>query len=123
MGPIKAVKSTNPAPEAAPHSAAFPVELRTFINDQRWTYAKTMPEWPHEYIVRDKVEEELFERLVKYIRAYGYEGKFYQKVITYFEEAGMVYWTMGAPLHETTVINRCAKECTYKYRLERGTLP
>ncbi len=102
---------------------AFPVELLTFVNDQRWTFAKTMPEWPHEYIVRDQVDEDLFECLIKHIRANGYEGKFYQMVITYYEEAGMVYWTMGAPLHETTIINRCAKDCTYEHRLRYGTLP
>jgi len=37
--------------------------LRTFVDEQRWTLAKTMPKWPHEYIVRERVDEELFERL------------------------------------------------------------
>ena len=53
----------------------------------------------------------------------GYEGRFYQRAITYYEEAGLVYWTMGAPLPETTVINRCRKEDTYEERLKRGALP
>ena len=35
----------------------------------------------------------------------------------------MVYWTMGAPLAETIIINRCRKEDTYEERLRRGTLP
>jgi hypothetical protein len=26
----------------------FPPELRDFVNRETWTYAKTMPEWPHE---------------------------------------------------------------------------
>jgi hypothetical protein len=85
----------------------FPPELRTFVDEQLWTFAKTMPQWPHEYIVRDRVDERLFEDLVRHIRAYGQEGRFYLKVITYYDEAGMAYWTMGAPLHETTIINRC----------------
>jgi hypothetical protein len=54
-----------------------------------------MPEWPHEYIVRARVDEELFERLVVYIRAHGREGRFYEKAITYYEDAGTLYWTMG----------------------------
>jgi len=29
---------------------------------------------------------------------------------------------MGAPLEETTIINRCRKEDTYEYRLLNGTL-
>jgi hypothetical protein len=35
----------------------------------------------------------------------------------------MVYWTMGAPLKETIIINRCRKEQSYEYRLLKGTLP
>ena len=35
----------------------------------------------------------------------------------------MVYWTMGAPLQETIIINRCMKEDSYEYRLLKGTLP
>ena len=53
----------------------------------------------------------------------GYEGHFYQKTIIYYDEAGMVYWTMGAPLDETIIINRCRKEDTYEERLKRGALP
>ena len=75
---------------------SLPSELLAFVDETMWTYAKTMPKWPHEYIVRERVDETLFERLVRYIRTHGYEGKFYQKAITYYGEGGMVYWTMGA---------------------------
>ena len=108
---------------AAPPAEMFPTELRTFANEQTWTFAKTMPEWPHEYLVRDRVDEKLFVRLVEHIRAHGREGCFYQRIITYYEEAGLVYWTMGAPLAETIIINRCRAEDTYEERLKRGTLP
>ena len=101
----------------------FPEELRRFVNSERWTFAKTMPEWPHEYLVRGRVAERLFERMVKHIRSNGYEGRFYQKKITYYEEAGLVYWTMGAPLNETTIINRCRNEASFEYRLKNGKLP
>ena len=102
---------------------SFPIELNAFVTQETWTYAKTMPKWPHEYIVRERVDEELFEKLVKHIRANGYEGNFYSKNITYYDEDGMVYWTMGAPLVETIIINRCQQENTYENRLKKGTLP
>ena len=86
-------------------------------------YAKTMPKWPHEYIVRDRVDENLFVNLVKHIRSNGYVGKFYSKEITYYDEDGFTYWTMGAPIEETTIINRCLKENTYESRLANGSLP
>jgi hypothetical protein len=102
---------------------SFPPQLRGFIEEQQWTFAKTMPEWPHEYIFRDHVDETLFEELVRQIRAYGHEGQFYAKVLTYYEEAGTVYWTMGAPIEETTIVNRCRSEDTYERRLANGDLP
>jgi len=30
---------------------------------------------------------------------------------------------MGAPVEETTIINRCLKEQTYEYRRDHNTLP
>ncbi len=101
----------------------FPEGLKAFVDEQAWTFAKTMPKWPHEYIVRDKVDEKLFVRLVQHIRAHGYEGRFYLRKITYFDCDGMTYWTMGAPLEETEIVNRCRKEDTYECRLRAGTLP
>ena len=83
----------------------LPQELKGFINSVTWTYAKTMPEWPHEYIVRNRIDERLFVDLVVHIRANGYLGRFYAKPITYFEEDGLVYWTMGAPVEDTTNIH------------------
>ena len=43
--------------------------------------------------------------------------------ITYFDEDGMVYWTMGDPIETTTIINRCTKEQSYEYRLAHDDLP
>ena len=43
--------------------------------------------------------------------------------LSYFDEEELTYWTMGAPIEETTIINRCKKEGTYEERLKKGTLP
>jgi hypothetical protein len=103
---------------------AFSPDIKAFVSEENWTFAKTYAAtWPHEYIVRNRVDEDLFLSLVRLIREHGYEGRFYRKQIVYFDEDGMVYWTMGAPIEETTVVNRCTKEQTYEYRLEHGTLP
>ena len=90
-----------------------------------WTWAKTYAKtWPHHYIVKDGVDDqELFLQTVKHIRRHGRGGPFYNKKYIYFEEYGLVYWTIGAPIDETTVINRCPKENTYEYRLKKGKLP
>jgi len=105
------------------HTNRLPDLLQEFIHTCKWTFAKTMPKWPHEYIVRKNVDEDLFFQLVKYIQYHGYEGKFYKKHIIYCDISGMVYWTMGAPIKETSIINRCKKENSFEYRLKHGSLP
>jgi hypothetical protein len=105
-------------------SAPFTTELRDFVSSAKWTFAKTYAAtWPHEYIVRGRVDEGLFVRLVHHIREHGYEGKFYRMSITYFDEDGITYWTMGEPIEDTTIVNRCQKKQTYEYRLAHNLLP
>ncbi|MGC9337990.1 MAG: hypothetical protein ACP5EQ_07880 [Candidatus Cloacimonadia bacterium] len=82
-----------------------------------------MPEWPHEYIVRSQVDEDLFVEFIHHIRSFGYEGRFYNKPIIYFDFDDMTYWTMGAPINETIIINRCKKKDTFAERLNSGCLP
>lgn len=102
----------------------FDVAVKDFIKKSNWIFAKTYAKtWPHEYIVRDKANEVLFVKTVEHIRANGYIGKFYKMNITYFDEGGMVYWTMGSPIDDTTIINRCTKEQSYEYRLAHNDLP
>lgn len=98
-------------------------DLRDFVKSSKWTFAKTMPEWPHEYIVRGRVDECLFLRLVHHIRQYGVKQRFYNRSLTYFAEDGLLYWTMGNPIEETTIINRCKEGDSYENRLRNGTLP
>ncbi len=35
-------------------AGSLPEDLRRFVSEVKWTYAKTMPRWPHEYIVRER---------------------------------------------------------------------
>jgi len=101
----------------------FTEQIKEFIQSVTWTYARTMPDWPHEYIVRYKVDKELFLEMVRHIREHGYLGSFYEKSLVYFNEDGKVYWTMGEPIEKTVVVNRCREEDTYEARRKNGTLP
>ena len=88
----------------------FSDELKEFIDNTQWTFAKTYAKtWPHHYIVKDRVDQNLFMKTVRHIRRFGHEGPFYKQRYIYYEEDGLVYWTMGAPVEETTIINRCPK--------------
>jgi len=102
----------------------YPDEIKAFINASKWTYAKTYaPRWPHWYIVRKDVDEKMFVKTVEYIRANGYDGRFYAQKNKYFDDDKYSYWTMGDPIEKTEVIIRCLKEDTYEKRLANGTLP
>ncbi len=114
----------SPVGEPERHGEPFPDEIRRFIEDAEWIFAKTYATtWPHEYLVKAKVDPHRFTALVRHIRAHGYQGRFYKKIIGYFDEAGYVYWTMGGPIERCDIVNRCPKEDSYEYRAERGDLP
>lgn len=89
-----------------PEDAAF---FASFINRHQWTFAKTMPKHPHWYIVRKNCDPAHFERAVRLIREHGEQRRFYRKRLTYLHFDGLDYWTMGAPVEETTIINRAKR--------------
>jgi hypothetical protein len=98
--------------------------LRSFIETREWCFAKTMPQWPHEYTVRKfqdpKEEQALFEEVVAFIRPHGERRTFEPtgKSSVYFDIDGRQYWTMGAPIEETIIINRAWLD--WRERLARG---
>ena len=87
MRPNKGERGSNPM---AIESVTLPKALRDFVDTAKWTFAKTMPEWPHEYLVRDRVDRVLFAALARHIRQHGIEQRFYQRVLTYFAEDGLL---------------------------------
>jgi hypothetical protein len=55
-----------------------------------------------------KTSGEALNAFVRAIRALGYEGTFGGKKHIYLDIAGWKYWTMGAPINKTIIINRAA---------------
>jgi integrase len=82
-------------------------EMREFIAHHRWVFAKTMPQHPHEYTLRKHARsDEEFEAVVSFIRAEGYTERHSGRTYTYLNVDDWKYWTMGAPLPVTIIINR-----------------
>lgn len=99
--------------------------FRNFIQARHWRFAKTMPQLPHEYTVRKfqdpQVAQALFEQAVAFIRAQG-ERRIFEptgKSAIYLDMDGRQYWTMGAPIEETVIINRAWLDL--RERLAEGT--
>lgn len=82
--------------------------LREMIARCKWTFAKTMPFAPHEYIVKERcpLTTGEFEYFVNIQREHGVQERWgkYNNHYIYIDD--YKYWTMGAPIEETTVINR-----------------
>lgn len=82
-------------------------EVSAALLASNWIFAKTMPQWPHWYTLRkDWTQPVDFEAVVQYIRDHGYQEKFYTRTMTRLNVGKHKYWSMGAPLNETILINR-----------------
>jgi len=92
--------------------------LKTFISASDWIFAKTYAEtWPHEYIVQERVDNDLFLELAHHIDTGGYVEHFFNKEVTYWDYEGYTYW------HMENIINRCVVADTYHRRKIDGRLP
>lgn len=76
------------------------------VDDMRWTFAKTMPENPHYYIVKREQNSIDYDRLYWYIFDHPtlveYEGYKYKTAII----GERMYWIMTDDFNESRIINR-----------------
>jgi hypothetical protein len=80
--------------------------LRDLIARSRWVFAKTMPDNPHWYTLRKEADDSEFVRFVELIRAHGREEPYEGQPYTVLDVDEWFYWTMGAPVDETILVNR-----------------
>ena len=100
---------------------AFDIDdARSYIAEVRWQFAKTMPQWPHEYTVRDRRPEldDTFEAFAALTRSDGVVKPWPADSPTpryhhrYLAIDGWDYWIMDGPVAETEVINRARLDAT-----------
>ena len=77
-----------------------------FIAKAKWTFAKTMPKWPHEYTVRYQNNPSEFEGFVRYIKHAGVYCKKTYWTRIYLDIGEWYYWTMESTVERTRIINR-----------------
>lgn len=104
-------------------SALTDAEIGEALDAHTWKYARTMPLWPHDYILRQNWKHPIpWENVVQHMRCHGKSGWFRSKPTAkktpnlYWVWGGNCFWTMGCELHVTTVINRqidCGAEYYY----------
>jgi hypothetical protein len=79
-----------------------------FVERAPWTFAKTMPHIPHEYVVRGKdVPQDQFDAMVAHIAAHGRGERWGRRLHAYLELGGWKYWAMpGRGTRRVIIINR-----------------
>lgn len=76
---------------------------RRFINSQDWRFSRTMPQWPHWYIIRGEGNRrEDFDRLATLIKREGAGDTWGRQTRRYLRIGKHKYWVLG------DIINRAA---------------
>jgi hypothetical protein len=86
---------------------------RQFIAACRFTYAKSVPEAPHEYCLRKWLPPDAqadYDRFVALIASHGYHGRFLSTDYTYLNVDSWRYWESPGFYEPGVIINRANNE-------------
>jgi len=102
------------------------VDFQNFVEHVDWTFAKSVPNWPHFYIVEGQLDEpETYLAAREFIRDRGYDGHFFDLEVRYYDLGKWTYWSspLAKSFEDQYMINRCRKEYTWDALAEAGELP
>jgi hypothetical protein len=89
-------------------------ELRNAVSNLDWVYAKTMPKYPHWYITRNPLIEEIYVDLFNAIVAHGKDELFRRRPVQYlYLGDGYKYWRMTDNINRSQVLNRAKEDAVY----------
>jgi len=80
--------------------------IENFIKRCAWTFAKTMPQIPHHYVVRDDLsdnDKKIFDALGEYIKRNGYTASFVSKRYNYLNIGDSKYWMIENILNKAKI--------------------
>jgi hypothetical protein len=80
-------------------------DVAAWIANRHWQQARSQVN-PHSYTRRDWGSEKMFLRVVLHIREHGEQERFAGDTYTYFVVGKSKFWTMGADLESTVILNR-----------------
>jgi hypothetical protein len=93
-----------PPPELSEARAS---ELRAAVARLDFRFAKTMPDQPHEYVVRTQENEADYLALFEAIQVHGVRARFGERWYRYLHPGdGHRYWTMTTAVGQSWIINR-----------------
>ena len=97
---------------------SYHFEVSEILEAQEYKFSKTMPHIPHSYTLKETWDSsEWFMSIVGYIRENGVQERWGRYNHHYLYLNGYKYWTMGAPIGETILINRAIPPNEHPYDL------
>jgi len=97
-----------------------------FVAQAEWIFAKSIPNWPHFYVVEENLPDQAAFRAAKvFVKESGYVGKFFDMDVFYFAADGWTYWAspLANPPESQYMLNKCKTEYSYESCVRSGTLP
>ena len=101
-------------------------DFQSFVAQVEWIFAKSIPNWPHFYIVeKDLPEQAAFRAAKTFVKDSGYIGKFFDLNVFYFDADGWTYWAspLVNPPESQYMLNKCKTEYSYESCVRSGALP
>lgn len=95
-------------------------EFKQYVDTVQWTFAKSYAQKsPHWYTIKAHRPDlfERFEEALVFIRKFGADENYYGTKFVCFYFEGHKYWTMGAPVWETILINRTDRESCDRFSI------
>jgi|SRR5215469_7379599 len=92
------------APGAGQEPLPTAEQAGEYVESQEWTFARTMPKWPHEYVLIWKSTDPWMQfRVLAFIRETGERRRWGRNWHTYWTWRDHEYWAMRP---RETIINR-----------------
>ena len=101
-------------------------DFQSFVAQVEWIFAKSIPNWPHFYIVeKDLPDQAAFRAAKTFVKDSGYVGKFFDLDVFYFDSDVWTYWAspLANPPESQYMLNKCKTEYSYESCVRSGTLP
>jgi hypothetical protein len=90
--------------DVAPADPPESYDPTNYIEANDWTFAATMPEHPHEYLlIRNSTDWRAHLRFVRWLRVHGAVERFQGRRYRYRLVGGRRYWALGP---SDTIVNR-----------------
>ena len=85
--------------------------VQQWLEDQRWIFARSRANNPHWYCLRSEVADpKIFEQVVEHLREYGSPYVWWGSTYLQYPAGRYAYWTMGAGVENTELVNRKSLE-------------